>query len=267
MDRGKELHKDTIMNTKNTTRILILGGGFGGIYAAMHLDRILAREPDIEVTLVNRTEECVQFGDGSCLPVGNLVWTAGTSPNPLLRTVPCHDERGRIPVNGYLEVSGWPGVWALGDCACITDPKTGVLYPSTAQHAIREERIVAENIRAVVRGGTKQPFVFSMIGLLAAIGRRTGVARILGRNFSGFFAWWLWRTIYLSKLPRFEKKLRVALDWTLDLTFSKDIVQFLTHRSESISHGAAEGQAVGLAVLPATLPAVTTAPLPKGTRS
>ena len=78
-------------------------------------------------------------------------------------------------------------------------------------------------------------FDFRTIGQLAAIGRRTGVARIFGINFSGFFAWWLWRTIYLSKLPRFEKKLRVAIDWTLDLLFAKDFVQFLTIRAAVMS--------------------------------
>ena len=95
--------------------------------------------------------------------------------------------------------------------------------------------MLAHNLRAAVRGGHKKPFVFSTIGQLAAIGKRTGVANILGVNFSGFMAWWLWRTIYLSKLPRFEKKLRVALDWSLDLLFSKDIVQFLTVRAPSVS--------------------------------
>jgi hypothetical protein len=88
-----------------------------------------------------------------------------------------------------------------------------------------------------MRGGQQKPFTFSTIGQLAAIGRRTGVANILGVNFSGFLAWWLWRTIYLSKLPRFEKKVRVALDWTLDVLFSKDIVQFLTVRAPTVSHG------------------------------
>ena len=78
-------------------------------------------------------------------------------------------------------------------------------------------------------------FAFSTLGQLAAIGRRTGVANILGVNFSGFVAWWLWRTIYLSKLPGIEKKVRVALDWTLDLLFSKDLVQFLTVRAPSVS--------------------------------
>jgi NADH dehydrogenase len=95
--------------------------------------------------------------------------------------------------------------------------------------------VLGLNIAAAVRGGAKKPFVFSIIGQLATIGRRTGVAKILGVKFSGFIAWWLWRTIYLSKLPRAEKKLRVTLDWTLDLFFSKDLVQFMPTRSPSAS--------------------------------
>jgi len=100
--------------------------------------------------------------------------------------------------------------------------------------------VLAGNLVAAVRGGRKKPFVFATVGQLAAIGKRTGVANILGVNFSGFIAWWLWRSIYLSKLPRFEKKLRVALDWTLDLLFSKDLVQFQTFRAPTMSH--TEGQ-------------------------
>jgi len=108
-------------------------------------------------------------------------------------------------------------------------------HPPTAQHAIREAKTVATNIAAVVDGRAPRPFDFRTIGQLAAIGRRTGVARVFGRNFSGFFAWWLWRTIYLSKLPRIEKKCRVAIDWTLDLIFAKDFVQFLTVRAPIMS--------------------------------
>jgi len=130
---------------------------------------------------------------------------------------------------------GHPGVWALGDCALIPDGKGGY-YPPTAQHALREARTLAHNLRASIQGGEKKAFTFKTIGQLAAIGRRTGVAQIFGVNFSGFIAWWLWRTIYLSKLPRFEKKLRVALDWTLDLLFSKDLVQFITFRAPAVSH-------------------------------
>ena len=111
-------------------------------------------------------------------------------------------------------------------CAVIPDEKGGY-QPPTAQHASREGKVLAHNIVARVRGNDLTPFRFKTLGLLASIGRRTGVARILGINFSGFVAWWLWRTIYLLKLPRFEKKLRVALDWTLDVFFSKDFVQYL----------------------------------------
>jgi NADH dehydrogenase len=103
--------------------------------------------------------------------------------------------------------------------------------------------VLAHNLIAEVRGGQKKPFSFSTIGQLATIGRRTGVANIMGVNFSGFFAWWLWRTIYLSKLPRFEKKLRVALDWTLDLLFSKDLVQFLTVRAPTMSRAEDDSRA------------------------
>jgi NADH dehydrogenase len=138
-------------------------------------------------------------------------------------------------VNEYLEVGGAERVWALGDCAAVPNLRTGMLQPPTAQHALREGRVAARNIRAAIRGGRKVPFGFGGLGQLAAIGKRTGVAKIFGVRFSGFPAWWLWRTIYLMKLPRFEKKLRVALDWTLDLFFSKDLVQFLTVREEGMS--------------------------------
>lgn len=179
------------------------------------------------------TEAGVQLSDGTTIATKTVVWTAGTKPNPLLGTLPCNCERGRIVTNEYLEVPGHPGVWAVGDCALIPDHKTGKACPPTAQHALREGRVLACNIVASLRGGKKKPFVFSTLGQLATIGRRTGVANILGVNFSGFLAWWLWRTIYLSKLPRTEKKLRVALDWTLDLLFSKDLVQLQTLRSSS----------------------------------
>jgi NADH dehydrogenase len=160
-----------------------------------------------------------------------------------LQELPCKKERGRLVVDQFMEVVGWPGVWALGDCAAVPDSSTGKAYPPTAQHALRQGKVLARNVSAAIREGSKRPFVFSTIGQLAAIGKRTGVANILGVKFSGFIAWWIWRTIYLSKLPRFEKKLRVALDWTLDLLFSKDIVQFSHEsRNQYVSY-VAEGQA------------------------
>jgi NADH dehydrogenase len=168
--------------------------------------------------------------DGSRIPSFTLIWTAGNAPNPVLELVNLPKDRGRLKVGPTLQVEGAPGIWALGDCAVIPDIRKGGFHPPTAQHASREGRILAHNLIAAVKGGPAKPFDFTTLGLLASIGHRTGVARILGRNFSGFVAWWLWRTIYLSKLPRTEKKVRVALDWTLDLFFSKDFVQYLHHR-------------------------------------
>jgi NADH dehydrogenase len=179
----------------------------------------------------------VRLADGRTIRSRLVVWTAGTSSHPLVLQLPCQLDHGRIVVDETLAVPGWPGVWALGDCARIPDRRSGQPYPPTAQHAIREARTAARNIAASIHGRPLVPFRFRTIGQLAAIGRRTGVARVFGVNFSGFFAWWLWRTIYLSKLPRLEKKIRVAIDWTLDLVFAKDFVQFLTARGSTMPPG------------------------------
>jgi NADH dehydrogenase len=181
-------------------------------------------------------DAAVGLSDGTIVPASTVVWTAGTTPSPLVATLPCTKQRGRLCVNDRLEVQGWPGVWALGDCALVPDGATGRFHPPTAQHAIREGRCVARNIVASLHGRPTRPFTFRTIGQLASLGRRTGVAQILGANFSGFVAWWLWRTIYLAKLPRFEKKVRVALDWTLDLLFSKDLAKFVTASGVTVSH-------------------------------
>src|SRR5215469_5455675 len=180
------------------------------------------------------SEHGVKLSDGTVIESDTLVWTAGTSPNPILQELPCRKERGRIVVDPCMEVVGWPGVWALGDCAAVPDNSTGKFSPPTAQHALRQGNVLARNITAAIRGEPKTPFVFSTLGQLATIGRRTGGANILGFKFSGFLAWWMWRTIYLIKLPRFERKLRVALDWTMDLLFSKDFVQYLHQRSTPV---------------------------------
>jgi NADH:ubiquinone reductase (H+-translocating) len=176
------------------------------------------------------TPSAIELSDGTQIAAGTLVWTAGTCPPPLLHELDVPKERRRLRVNETLEVEEHPNVWALGDCAMIPDQQGG-FQPPTAQHASREGKVLAHNIVARSRGEKLIPFRFNTLGLLASIGWRTGVARIFGINFSGFLAWWLWRTIYLTKLPRTEKKVRVALDWTLDLFFSRDFVQYLHDRS------------------------------------
>ncbi len=204
------------------------------------LEKLAERKVEFRLNtkVAGLSDNGVTLSDGEILPTRTLIWTAGTTPNPLLETLTCAKDRGRVAVNEFLEVPGCPGVWAVGDCASIPDRKTGKPYPPTAQHALRQGQILGRNIAAAIAGRAKRPFVFSTIGQLAAIGRRTGVAKIFGLKFSGFLAWWLWRSIYLSKLPRLEKKLRVTLDWTLDLVFSKDLVQFMSLRPDSKSQRA-----------------------------
>jgi len=192
-----------------------------------YTQKVLA-ERGVEIRLntrvKNMTEDKVFLPYHVPIPCRTLVWTAGTVPSPLISSLPCSKERDRIVVNQFLQVCDRPDVWAAGDCAFVPDIRNpGQSHPPTAQHAIREGKVVAQNIAAEFLGRPQKPFSFKTIGLLASIGRRTGVARVFGFNFSGFFAWWMWRTIYLSKLPGLDKKVRVAFDWTLDLLFSKDV--------------------------------------------
>jgi NADH dehydrogenase len=195
-----------------------------GRYASRKLaERGVQLRGNTKVSAVAQRE--VELSDGTSITSFTLVWTAGTSPHPLLDQLDVPKERGRIKVNANMEVEAFPGLWVLGDCAAIPDA-VGGFCPPTAQHASLQGKVLASNIVARTRRQPLRAFQFKTLGLLASIGQRTGVARILGINFSGFVAWWLWRTIYLGKLPRLEKKLRVALDWTLDIFFKKDFVQY-----------------------------------------
>ena len=178
----------------------------------------------------------VVLSDGTKIATRLVVWTAGVTPPPLLSQLPCTVQRGHILADEYLRVPGWPGIWALGDCAFVPDHfNPGKFCPPTAQHATRQATVLANNIVAAMSGRDLRPFKFKTLGLLATIGRRTGVAEILGMRFSGLIAWCLWRAIYLGKLPGLQKKVRVALDWTLDLVFSKDIVELPTLRAPTMS--------------------------------
>jgi NADH dehydrogenase len=162
-----------------------------------------------------------------------LVWTAGTTPNPLIQALPVkRDKRGGVVVDTTLAVPDHPGVWALGDCAAVTDAKTGNACPPTAQFALREAKTLAHNIRASVRGQPLTPFHFHALGVLCVVGHHTACAELNvpfsgGRSlrFSGLLAWVMWRGIYLSKLPGLERKVRVLVDWSIELFFPRDIVQ------------------------------------------
>jgi len=196
-----------------------------GLYAEKQLSR-RGVEIHLNTAVKSYDGKEVVLSDGTRIPSRMIVWTAGITPVPIVATTPCAKERGHIVGNEFLQVPGLPGAWALGDCAIVPDlTRPGKSCPPTAQHATRQAKVLAHNIVVAINGQPLRPFKFKTLGLLATIGRRTGVAEIMGIQFSGIIAWWFWRAIYLSKLPGLRNKVRVALDWALDLCFSKDIVQ------------------------------------------
>jgi len=161
-----------------------------------------------------------------------LIWTAGTAPHPLLASLALAcDRRGAVVVDRTLAVAGNPGIWALGDCATIPTGDGETTYPPTAQHALREAKTLAHNLVASTRDEPLKPFVFRSLGSLCVIGHQLACAEIrepiTGRTlrFSGVFAWMLWRAIYLSKLPGTDRKVRVLVDWIVELFFPRDTVQ------------------------------------------
>lgn len=168
---------------------------------------------------------CV-IGDSE-ISADTVVWTAGNRPSPIVSNLGVElTGRGQIPVAATMQSIERPNLWAAGDCAQIPLPDSEEkFYPPTAQHALREGKLLGKNVAAAIRGGPLKPFTFQTLGSLAALGHQLAVAEIFGYRFSGFLAWLLWRGIYLSKLPNFEKQLRVSLDWLLDIFFPPDIVQ------------------------------------------
>lgn len=195
--------------------------------SAYALQKLRAR--GIEVLLETRVLDCtphsVRLSNDLQLATSTFVWAAGTAPSPMLASLDLpRAKNGRIDVDATMAVKGHAGIWAVGDSAAIPDLVTGGMCPPTAQYALRQGKCLARNIHAAIHGEELEAFRFKALGLLAGLGRRSAVAEIMGLRFSGFVAWWLWRTIYLMKLPGVERKLRVALDWTLDLFFARDIV-------------------------------------------
>ncbi len=184
----------------------------------------------IEVVLNQRvksmTASKVFLSDGRVINTNTVVSTVGNAPHPLIIKLADRGElvcdHGRIKVGPDLLVEGRTNVWAAGDCAVV--PKSdGGNCPPTAQFAMRQGQLLGRNIASVLGGEKTKPFTFTGLGELASIGHRAAVAEIMGMRFSGLLAWFMWRTIYLGKLPGFERKVRVLIDWTLDLFFSRDI--------------------------------------------
>jgi len=201
----------------------------------------IIRKNGVEVILNARVievnSETVKLNEGTTFTTQTVVWAGGGKPHNLLSTLSCeHDKSDRIMTNNYLEVSGHvDSAMAVGDCACITDPRTGKPYPPTAQHALRQGKIAAKNLIVKINGqeSNKESFNYKTKGVMTLIGKRNGVGIILGHKVHGFVAWWFWRSYYLSNLPTVEKKLRVSVDWMIDLFFKRDVTRLKTSAEEN----------------------------------
>jgi NADH dehydrogenase len=186
----------------------------------------------LNARLKDAQEGTVVLSDG-VIRAETLVWTAGTAPNPLLKSLAIEkDKRGAVVVDGTMAASGHPGVWAVGDCAALIDAGTGQPCPPTAQFALREAEVLAKNVSAALAGRPRQAFHFDSLGALCVVGHQTACAELSvpfarGKKmlFSGLLAWLMWRGIYLAKLPGLERKIRVLIDWNIELFFPRDIVQ------------------------------------------
>ena len=192
--------------------------------------KLVARgiELRLGVTVAAADPDGVLLSDGERIAARTLVWAAGTRPSP----VPLGGPRdGAVPVDKHLRVRGSRNLWAVGDCARVPDPAVrGGTCPPTAQHATRQGRAVADNVVAVLSGAAPEPFRFRGLGFLVPLGRQSAAAELRGMRFSGLPAWLLWRGVYLWKLPGPQKRLRVLLDWTIELLFPRDIALTTSER-------------------------------------
>ena len=186
-----------------------------GEYAARQLEK-RGIELRCGTQLVSAEGGHVVLSDGEHIDAGTLVWTAGVKANPLLGELGLPlDDRGRLQVDEHLRVVGRRHVWALGDCAAVTNAATpGRTDPPTCQHALRQARRLARNLVAAKDGREPKPFHYRTLGQAATLGRHKGIADVLGLPLSGFAGWFFTRTYHLFQLPLFSRKLRVVADWT-----------------------------------------------------
>lgn len=201
-------------------------------YALEHM-----RERGVTFKLNTRVSDAqhgvVTLNSGEEIRTQTLAWTAGTTPSPLLQTLPVErNKRGAVKVEGTMAVAGYPGVWALGDCAEVPNAYDDSPSPPTAQFALRQAKTLAHNIHASLHEKPLKQFSFESLGVLCVVGHHTACAELTvpfsgGKTmrFAGLFAWLLWRGIYLAKLPGLDRKVRVLADWTIELFFPRDIVQ------------------------------------------
>jgi len=187
--------------------------------------RLLERGIELEATRAAKvTAEGLELQDGRFIPSHSVIWTAGNRVSPLITDLPLAKEQdGRLRVNEFFEVEGVQDIYALGDNAAQTDPHTGSPYVATAQVAVPQAKALALVIEAELTGRPKRPFIFRVMGEMVPLSRRTAVADLFGVKLIGFPAWLGWKVIYMLKLPTLAARLRVLLDWTVEIFFERDV--------------------------------------------
>jgi NADH dehydrogenase len=195
---------------------------------AAYAARVLARRQGVTIR-ANAAVRAIEPGrvhlDGEAIEAGTIVLSAGIEPSPLTAALPlARERRGHVLVDGTLRSTERPEVWALGDCAEVPDPE-GRPYPYLAQHAMREAKVLARNLHAAMHGRPLRPFVYRTLGIMASLGHSRGLGEVLGVPLYGFVAWWVRRTYYLIQMPRWSRRVRLVIDWTLALLFRPDIVK------------------------------------------
>ncbi|MFM8658751.1 MAG: NAD(P)/FAD-dependent oxidoreductase [Candidatus Nitrosotenuis sp.] len=225
-------------------KVIILEGlpivlpGFSEKLAKFTKDKLILRGIDIRLNTqvvtfdgsevitkeaVDPAKEAVKAPHMEAIETKTLIWTAGVTPVDTIKNSMFKTDKGKIIVNENLQVPQFPEVFVIGDCSLTIDPITKKPYPPTAQNAEAEAKIAAYNLHAEITGKEKRKLDYVSKGQMAIIGKRTAIASISGMNIAGIGAWWIWRAVYLKKIPKLNKRLRILLDWTADLLFDRDI--------------------------------------------
>ncbi len=193
------------------------------------VDRLTER--GIEVRLNTRLVSCVDrhvmLSGGEAFDADTIVWTAGVKANPVLAATDLPlDDKGRVQTLATLQVEGVDSAWAAGDNAAVPDltADVGQFCSPSAQHAVRQAKVLADNLVRSLRGEPLHDYKHKHVGSVASLGLYKGVAQVYGVKLRGYPAWFMHRTYHMSRMPTFNKKVRVVLDWTLALFFRRDVV-------------------------------------------
>jgi NADH dehydrogenase len=223
------LHRHYPSIPKDAIRLVLVGSAVlpqtATNLAAYAREQLLKREIELETSrAAGVSAEGLALSDGRVIPSDCVIWTAGNRVSPVIANLPVAKARdGRLLVNEFFEVKGAPDVYALGDNAAQTDPNSGAPYVATAQVAIRQARTLARQLEARLAGREPTPFRFRLLGEMVPLSRRTAVADLRGIKLLGFPAWCMWKAVYMLKLPTLAARVRVVLDWTVELFFERDV--------------------------------------------